>query len=187
MTTSAEDRSSRDTLVRGIPWAVRQLLKQVNTCLPAVVRSYNPATRRAVVEPALPMVGTDNTLLPRPPVPNVPVVFPAGGGYSLTFPLAAGDPVLLVYSQRGIGGFKRSFGLSVPDVDSFFSPRDAVAIAGFGALSITPAVSGAVTLQADDGSAYIALGPSGITLKTAGAIAIEGNGLTFNGNQVMTS
>ena len=184
--TTSEDRSSRESFARGIPWAVRELLKRVNTCLPAIVRSYDPATRRAMVEPALPLVGKDGTLLNRAPVPNVPVVWPSGGGYTLTFPLAAGDPVLLVYAQRGIGGFKRTFGPSVPDLDGFFAAKDAVALAGFGTLSVTPAVAGAVNLQANDGSAYISLGANGIALKTSGAVTIEGTSLTFNGDDVET-
>ncbi len=173
------DYANASTALR---FALRQALKSINTCLPGLVVSYDAATRRAKVQAALQMVGADGNPVDRPAVANVPVVFPSGGGFSLVFPLEAGDPVLLVYSQRGLRDFKKTHAMSQPGVESFFSYRDAIAIPGFGALSTIPAVPGAVSLQADDGSTYVSLGPDGVAIKTSGTVSIEAAEVTVNGS-----
>lgn len=78
----------------------------MQTALPAWVEEYDPEKKTASVRP----VFTDYYLLDDgtsekldyPVIPNVPVLFPRGGKWSMTFPLKQGDPVLLVCSQRSL-------------------------------------------------------------------------------------
>ena len=112
------------------------------------------------------MVTTDGDEVTRAPVRNVPVVFPSGGGFALTFPLRKGDPVLLVYSQRGLARWKKAPGVSTPDVDGFFSEKDAIAIPGFGDSSQEP-------------GHLIEVGPEGVRIMTSGTVAIEAQDVTF--------
>ena len=142
-------------LALSLRFAIRQSLKDVYTCMPGVVQQYDPHTRRAVVRGALRIVTTDGREIERVAIRNVPVVFPSGGGFALTFPLRPGDPVLLVYSQRGLSEFKRTLDVSAPDVDGFFSEKDAIAIPGFGphgpeTAGIHVTADGVVTIEAAD-------------------------------------
>ena len=148
---------------RGHPLtAIRTLLDQarmrIGTALPAAVETYNRATRRIKINPSIKVqVVKEGKMeeVPRPSVTNVPVVFPGGGGYILTFPLESGDQVLRVATERGLSNFKRSFQEASPD-GSVLSPRNAVAIPGFGPLSITERGEGAV-LQNVAGDVWIEL------------------------------
>ena len=94
---------------------------------------------------ALAVVLNDGTQVDRPVISNVPVLFPASGfmdrmgGFLQSFPLMPGDPVLLVFSMRGLARWKLTNGrlsigdmAPIPDVDSMLSERDAIAIPGFG-------------------------------------------------------
>ena len=153
-------------LAVAVRFALRQGLKDVYTSMPGIVRAYDPETRRATIQGALSIATTDGRVIDREPIHDVPVIFPAGGGFALTFPLVPGDPVLLVYAQRGLAGFKKTHELSTPDLDGFFSEKDAVAIPGFG-------------VRRDDTSHRIDVSSAGIHITTLGTVAIEAADVTF--------
>lgn len=129
----------------------------LHTAMPGIIEVYDPVRRRARVQPALRMMMTNGDAVDRTPLVNVPVLFPSGGGYSFLFPLAQGDPVLLLFNERGIAAFKESFALTNPDVGSFFSLSDAVALPGFGPLQLTPATQTGSTWQTEDGETSIVI------------------------------
>ena len=130
--TSMNHETDYSNLAQAIRFAIRQSLKDMYTCMPGIVESYDAETRRAVVKGALKVVTTNKEEIEREAIHNVPVVFPSGGGFAMTFPLEPGDPVLLVYSQRGLANWKRTLGVAAPDIIGFFSEKDAIAIPGFG-------------------------------------------------------
>ena len=124
---------------------LHQFLLGINTAMPGDILSYDAETRRADVRGALAVVLNDGTQVDRPVISNVPVLFPASGfmdrmgGFLQSFPLMPGDPVLLVFSMRGLARWKLTNGrlsigdmAPIPDVDSMLSERDAIAIPGFG-------------------------------------------------------
>ena len=60
----------------------------LNTALPAVIKSYNNQTKRAEVVPAiLQTFTTDAPPKALPIIFDVPVLFPAGGGYTIIMPI----------------------------------------------------------------------------------------------------
>ena len=166
MTTNMHLDRDYSNMAESIRFAIRQSFKELYTCTPGIVESYDATTRRAVVMGALNIVKTDGTEVERAEVRDVPVVFPSGGGFSMTWPLEPGDPVLLVYSQRGLSEWKKTFDVSAPDVDGFFSEKDAIAIPGFGA-------------PAEEIEHLIAVGSDGVRIKTTGTLAIEADDVTF--------
>ncbi len=119
-------------LAQAIRFAIRQSLKDLYTCMPGIVESYDAETQRAVVKGALNIVTTKKEEIEREAIHNVPVLFPSGGRSAFTFPLESGDSVLLVYSQRGLAKWKKTLGVAAPDTIGFFSEKDAFAIPGFG-------------------------------------------------------
>ena len=195
---------NRDTdyanMAQSIRFAIRQSLKDLYTCMPGIVESYDAETRRAVVKGALKVVTTNKEEIEREAIHNVPVVFPSGGGFAMTFPLEPGDAVLLLYSQRGLTNWKKTLGVAAPDIIGFFSEKDAFAIPGFGPtqgelehiiavdsqgvkVSSTTAVAveaPTVTVRTDFGeSVVISVGASGIRIETAGTVTIEAADVTF--------
>lgn len=161
------------SLAATLRFAFNQMVKSLHTAMPGEIVSYDPATRRATVFGLLDVVDVDNVRHPRPTISDVPVVFPSGGGHQLIFPLAAGDPVLLVYSMRGIGNWKVSGGRSEPDPGEFYNEDDVIAIPGFGAHpAASPAVAGAAVLQSADGGSYVAVGNDGVRI--VGATGLVG-------------
>ena len=160
---------NRDTdyanMAQSIRFAIHQSLKDLYTCMPGIVESYNAETRRAVVKGTLKMVTTKKEEIEREAIHNVPVVFPSGGGFAMTFPLEQGDPVLLVYSQRGLANWKKTFDVAAPDVFGFLSEKDAIAIPGF--------------VGHHEPENHIAIEADGIHIKTTGKLAIEAQDVTF--------
>ena len=159
---------NRDTdyanMAQSIRFAIRQSLKDLYTCMPGIVESYDAETQRAVVKGALRVVTTKKEEIEREAIHNVPVMFPSGGGFAMTFPLEQGDPVLLLYSQRGLTNWKKTLGVAAPDTIGFFSEKDAFAIPGFGT---------------DEPEHHIAIEADGIHIKTTGKLAIEAQDVTF--------
>jgi hypothetical protein len=65
-----------------------------------------------------------------PVIANVPVVWPGAGGFRLTFPIAAGDTVLLVFSDRSLDQWLAKGGEVDPRDPRRHALPDAVAIPG---------------------------------------------------------
>ena len=180
------------TLRGAIAFALAEAMKEIHTAMPGLIQRYDPEKKRAVVLPAIQTLLTDGRLLDKPLIANVPVLHPAGGGFIVHLPLRANDPVLLVFSQRGIANFKRAFEKSAPDETPILALKDAIAIPGFGALEFAPAEADALTAQTEDGDAFLSLKRDGeIKIKTAGnlkleagAVEIISNSLTHNGRNV---
>lgn len=88
-----------------------------------------------------------------PVIANVPIVWPGAGGFRLTFPVAAGDSVLLVFSDRSLDAWLARGGEVDPGDPRRHALSDAVAIPGL--RSFKDAWAGAaadgVTLGAEAG------------------------------------
>lgn len=111
-------------------------LEEVHTAMPGVVTAYDATTQQCSVQPSISLAYEDEVgkrVVETPPViTNVPVAFPRGGGFRLTFPLAAGDEVLLVFSMRSIDRYQTKGGVVDPGDDRRFHLADAMAIPGIG-------------------------------------------------------
>ncbi len=100
--------------------------------LPGRIVSYDPRLQRADVQPLI-MDGYEDEDGSRvsealPIVTDVPVCFPGGGGYRITFPIKAGDTVELRFMSSSIARWKRTGGLVDPADDRRHALPDAIAI-----------------------------------------------------------
>lgn len=106
----------------------------IQTALPATIVDYDSSTQKATVAVVPCFRRRERGALTcfRPnPIPNVPVVFPSSAGYSLTFPLTAGDPVTLVFSGRSMDEWLLTGEAETEPADPRrFSLIDAIAIPG---------------------------------------------------------
>lgn len=122
------------TLAEVLGAALDASARGLRVALPARVESYDPATQQVSAQPLVleGFVGEDGErATERLPVINgVPVVFPGAGGFRVTFPVAVGDTVLLVFSSSSIDRWLALGGEVDPQDDRRHSINDAVAIPG---------------------------------------------------------
>lgn len=116
--------------------AIKAALYDTHTGLPAKVVSFDPATQSCVVQPLIKSRILDDDerveIISKPPVFNVPIVYPAGGGWSITWPLAIDDIVFLAFAERSIDAWLQApAGVEVDAVDARkHALSDAIAIPG---------------------------------------------------------
>ena len=168
-----------------IQFAFEQLVKGIYTAMPGEIVAYDPATQRATVRPLIQVLDTIGLAHTRPEIADVPVWFPSGGGFTMFVPLAEGDPVLLLFSMRGLTAWKEDGGVSAPDEGVLFSANDAIALPGFvRPNAAAPAIDGGAVIQVEDGDEYIALWNSGdvemrarnVSVVAAGTAVLQGAG-----------
>ena len=110
--------SAEPTLVEIFRLAIESRLLDLHVALPCRVEVYNPALQTADVLPMVRRAISDssgNTQHEELPIlPNVPVLFPRGGPFSITWDLAVGDTVLVVFASSAIGKWRESGDIANP-------------------------------------------------------------------------
>lgn len=116
-----------------------------------------------------------------PPLVKVPIVFPSGGGFTLTFPLVANDEVLVVWASRAIDAWWQQGGSQQPVEARMQDLSDGFAIPGPKSVPKVPGgiSSSSVRLMKNNGSSppttYVELTASGrINLVAADGVYING-------------
>lgn len=96
---------------------------------PGIVQSYNKATNRAVIKPAITGVASQGQKVSKEPLIDIPVLRLSGGGCTLSFPLKEKDTGWLIACDRNISIFKQNLTESSPNtyrkhryLDAFFIP-----------------------------------------------------------------
>lgn len=189
------------------------------TAMPGIVQKFYPERMtcdvqisvkllQLVVNPKAvsPATITTPTWVSIPVVPDVPVVFMGGGGFSLTFEPTPGDECLLVFAARcrdgwwDVGSVQIQPELrhhSMSDGFCFIGPRSKP--------NILPSISPNAQLRSNDGSTYLEVTPGGevnivapqgatitaglasIQLSPSGAVSITApGGVTITGDLSVT-
>jgi len=183
--SNLNNEQSYEDLGQVLDFAFRQHFKKIYTVLPGIVQEYDQSTKRARVLPAIKRLNTDNSLNSLPIVVDVPIIFPSGGGFTVTMPVSKDDAVLILFSQRGISNFKNSFKESSPTRESLLSLQDAIAIPGFGSLNITPSSSTGATIQTEDGNNALIVENGKVEIqKGSNTVTVDDNEMqaVINGN-----
>jgi phage baseplate assembly protein gpV len=154
--------SSIATLPDNIKQGIENRLKDLHTSMPGIIESFDPVTQTASVQPAVRRIFIENEkLVPRdlPLLINVLVIFPRGGGFSLTFPVAKGDECLLTFAERSFDNWHKFGEVRDPGARRFHSLSDATAYVGISSLpNKIPNYDPVNTqLKKDDGSASLSI------------------------------
>lgn len=106
------------TLAEVIRRAIDSRALDLHVALPGRVEKYDAATQTAEVLPMVrrAIVDEDGDVQHEdlPPIPNVQIAFPRGGGFSATWPLDKGDHVLLVFNSWATGQWRETGDISDP-------------------------------------------------------------------------
>lgn len=140
--------------------AIKSSAIELHTAMPAIVQAFDPDLNTVDVQPAIKEdFGQGPVALPR--LNAVPVAFPQGGGGILSFPIAVGDTVLLVFSERSIDQWWVKNELVDPLDKRTHSLSDAFAIAGVSARAGSSARVSAEHVRLEHGNASIELQSDG--------------------------
>ena len=148
------------------------------TALPGIVQSFKAARRTAVVQPALAQLRIrSGENVPLAVLQDVPVLFPGGGGFSLTFPVAAGDECLLVFCCRALDAWYASGGVQPAPFARMHDLSDAVAIVGLRSQSrLSGGSASTAQLRSDDGATYVEVRSGGVVRIVApGGLEVQGD------------
>lgn len=161
------------------------IMSAMRVSMPGIIQSFDPDAVTAVVQPAIKGAEQDESgaelSVNLPLLVDVPVLFPRGGGCTLTFPVKAGDECLVIFADRCIDFWWQSGGIQEPVDERMHDLSDAFCIVGpqsqakkIGGISTT-----AAQLRTDDGSAYIEVAAGhDVTVKTSGKLTASADGGT---------
>lgn len=190
MSVSAQSRTGDEQQI--MEQMQRNVSSQLRVALPGIIQSFDPDTVTAVVQPAL-KGSYDGKSLPLPLLVDVPVVFPRGGGCTLTFPVTAGDECLLIFGDRCIDFWWQNGGIQEPVDLRQHDLSDGFAMVG--PQSQTKKISdismSGTQLRTDDGAAFIEVAtghditvttPGKLTASATGGAEITAPEIVLNGN-----
>lgn len=152
------------------------------TAMPGIIQSFDAVNMTCVVQPTVQGRNTTpkgvTSLVNMPLCLDCPVVFPGGGGVTLTFPVAAGNECLLIFASRGIDYWWQNGGIQPPAEARMHDLSDGFALVGV--RSQPRKLAGVSTshaqLRSDDGNTYVDLDPTGSAVKIkAATITLDGN------------
>lgn len=155
---------------------------QIWTSIPGVIQSFDPGEQTAVVQPVIQGIiqakdgSFSNANMPL--LLDVPVEFPSGGGYTMTFPIAPGDECMVEFSSRCIDAWWQNGGTANVQMDQrMHDLSDAVCRVGVRSQARKLANISTTTAQfrSDDKTVYVELDQAGgiVTIKAPTKIILD--------------
>lgn len=154
------------------------------TALPGIIRKVDLAKHTVEVEPAVQakVSAPDGTTswISIPMLVDVPILWPSGGGYTLTFPVLPGDEALVIFASRCIDSWWQLGGVQVQAELRLHDLSDGFALIGPRSQPrvLDPAaIPEGVELRNDARTAYIRISDeSNITIQTSANVQVESSG-----------
>lgn len=175
------------------------------TALPAIVQSYDPIENTIVAQPSVQGQFRDTdgnwTNVNLPLLLDVPVHFAGGGRYTLTFPLALNDEVLVIFASRCIDAWWKYGGIQVQTALRMHSLSDGFAIPVVFSVPRVPenistnsavlrSNDGAISIEITDSNVMNLVAPGGLNIigdvNVTGTVMASGEG-TFNGGHTVSA
>lgn len=196
-----QDPALSGTLTGAFLFAIDKIVQGLSNRLPGQVIAYDRTTNRAQVQILVPLVTTDNIVVPRAQLLSIPVQIDGGGGIFISFPLQTGDLGWVEANDRDISLFLQTYNSTTPNTyrkwnfaDAKFTPD---VMKGY---IINVEDSGAAVISTLDGTIRISVSETGVTITSPivtidGAISLSGGitapggisgGMIFTGNLQVT-
>jgi Phage protein Gp138 N-terminal domain len=154
---------------------VSSMLKEVHTCLPGIISSFNSDSQTVEAQPTIQRVFKESGAVNLPLCVDIPVVFPGGGDFFLTFPVKPGDHCLLIFSERCIDKWALDGEIGPPEDFRSHDLSDAFAFVGVNPVSsaLPSFNNGSAELRNRSGSTKLELGDDGF--KLTGKLVVTGD------------
>jgi hypothetical protein len=134
-----------------------------------VINSFDPTTQTATVQIQV-LRNIGNTQVAYPLLTDCPVIFPSGGGAYMTFPVAKGDPCLVLFNDRDLDLWFTTGNVVGPNSARAHSLSDGIVLVGIRNKTNPPPYT------AND-AVMLALGTASVKITTAGVVRItKGSG-----------
>lgn len=154
------------------------------TALPGVVEAFDPSKMIVSVQPTIQAQRRTETgvleWVTLPLLVDLPVVFPGGGGFQLTFPIQNGDEALVVFSSRCIDSWWDLGGVQVQAELRMHDLSDGFALVGVRSKprALSPVVSlDGVELRNDANTARIRIGVDrNVLVETDANVSVNADG-----------
>jgi phage baseplate assembly protein gpV len=187
--TKADDMQNDSQLSGSMDDAVIEYLesrlRDLHTSVPGIIVSFNAAKQTATVQPAIKRIFVEDGPVNLPVCTDVPVKFPGGGGFFLTFPVKAGDECELKFSERAIDFWYQNGAVQLPSEYRMHDLSDAIADVGLNSQpNVIPTLcTTGAELRTRDGSTFLRMEAGTITIQ--GNVILKGN-LTQTGDTTQT-
>lgn len=170
------------------------IFTNLRVAMPGIIQSFDPGAVTCTVLPAIfgQKVSDDGVVTPEelPILLDVPVIFPRGGGCTLTFPVKPGDECLLIFADRCIDFWWQNGGVQEAVDPRQHDLSDAFAIVGpqSQARKISGISTSAAQFRSDDGSTYFEINPTTkkIKLVAPGGFDVVAPESTFSAKVTIT-
>lgn len=155
------------------------------TSIPGIIQSYDPATQTAVVQPSVKGVfeSPDGsfTQVNMPLCVDVPVEFPCGGGFVLTFPVKKNDECMLDFCSRSFDAWWQSGGIQSQVEQRMHDLSDGICRVGVRSKPHVVSAQSATStqLRSEDGTTYIEV-KAGQLVNVVAPGGINLNGVTID-------
>ncbi|WP_227722588.1 Gp138 family membrane-puncturing spike protein [Yersinia proxima] len=159
MTVSTDSRSGE--LAETLRTLQSSVSSQLRVSMPGIVQSFDADSVTCDIQIGIKgESGGESTNLSV--LTNVPVIFPRGGGVTMTFPIKSGDECLLVFGDRCIDFWHQSGDIQETVDERQHDLSDAFAIIGpqSQAKKISGISTNAAQFRSDDGSTYFEIDPT---------------------------
>lgn len=155
------------------------------TALPAIVQSFDPVAGTVTAVPSIQaqFLQQDGSWkwVTMPLLADVPVIFPSGGGFTWTFPIAQNDECLVVFSSRCIDDWWQTGQIGLQPELRMHDLSDGFAIVG--PRSKPKALSGvsttSVVLRDNAGNMKIEMTPTTININATTAVNVTAPAITL--------
>jgi hypothetical protein len=136
---------------------------EIHTSLPGIVEKFDATKQTAVVRPVVHRFFRGQGFKPLPQLFDVPVIFPRGGDFVLTFPVKQGDECILHFSERAIDNWHVTGKVSEPSEFRTHDLSDACAQVGVSSLPkvVKNFNTTAVELRSLDGKSMMSIDTAG--------------------------
>jgi hypothetical protein len=163
------DEAAVDELGSAIAAHQEERALDTHTCLPGHIVSFDADTQTAKVQPGIQRIFAQQGAVNLPELVDVPVCFPGGGPFVLTFPVEPNDECILIFSERAIDFWWQNGGVQLPAEYRMHDLSDAFAFVGVNSKprKLSNVSTSDVQLRARDGSAFVSINPSGTINLTA--------------------
>jgi len=174
--TNNERQDSPELVLKAL---ADSLSTSLRVAMPGIIQSFDVDAVTATIQPAVKasVRQADGSLssVVLPLLVDVPVVFPRGGGVTLTFPVAAGDECLVVFADRCIDYWWQNGGVQEPVDQRQHHLADAFALVGpqSQAKKISGISTSTAQFRSDDGSTFLEIDPATKKMKIVAPGGLE--------------